>query len=191
MRYNHLGQNTGVPGSVSPINQQLNNPNITNPAMIAEYQANRDKSLKQLMRAIQDYNIGIQPFVYTVQQAFTAASTVAAPTFTVDASYAFICNYLTAILETATTDRDLYLTGLSLSSQTVLMSGNLPIGLLTRYTGFPLPFILYVPPNNQVIVNLQNGSTTAATTVDLVFWGYRVPAGQIEQIKAQLNKLNK
>ncbi len=145
---------------------------------------NSNLTIAQMKRAIEKFMNQIIPRVYLIQIIHTVASAIIAGSVNIDSTYSFFMNAWTAWPH-GTQDTDYYITNFSQPSGTNLIAGNLqfPLGLLTRWTGFPLEFPWYVPANSQIQITTQNGSTTAATTTDFAFLGVNAPSTLIKQIE--------
>ena len=145
---------------------------------------NKNLTVSQMKRAIDKFNANIIPRIYLIQIAQTVASAVVSGSVNVDATYSFFMTAWTAWAH-HTQDVDYYITNLSQPSGTNLVAGNLqfPVGLLTRWTAFPLEFPWYVPANSQIQITTQNGSTTATATYDFAFIGLNAPSVLVQQIE--------
>ena len=146
---------------------------------------NKDATPQMVSQALKRYARGFNSYIVTLSQAFTSTSQQATVTQNIDSSFGFICKQITEQTIASATDTDRFITSLQLSSQTSLIQGNFPLALLSRLTGLFQPFEMFWPPNSQIQLGLQNGSTTATATIRVSFIGFRVPAGFIDEVKAK------
>lgn len=159
-------------------NYQLDKSSLTKMAHQVAAVLNNDTTPSQIIRAVKKYNIAMSSMFYTISNTFAAVSATAALYQNVDAAWGFFCTNFT--VQTTSTDTDQFITGIQVSSQTSIITGNLPLAVITRLTGELFPLQQYFPANSQIILSLQNGATTAVTTVRTTFVGVRVPVSVIE-----------
>jgi len=145
---------------------------------------NANLPVAQMKRAVDKFNANMMPAIYSVTATHTATSAVQTFTRNIDATFAFFCTGFTAIIITATADVDYYLTGIQLASGTNLIVGRFAYPCIIRFVGFPLELPWYIPANDQINVTTQNGSTTAASTYDFIFFGVKAPANYVAQVQA-------
>jgi len=148
---------------------------------------NREATPGIVAQALKRYQKMFSSYIVTVSQAFTSTSQQATAVQNIDGSFGFICKQITEQTIAAAQDTDRYLTSLQLSSATSLILGNMPLTLLSRLTGVFQPFEMFWPPNSQIQVGLQNGSTTATATIKVTFIGFRVPTAFIEEVANNKN----
>ena len=149
---------------------------------------NKDASPAEISKALKRNEKQFTSYIVTVSQSFTSPSQQAVATQNIDGSFGFICKQITEQTIAAAQDTDRYLTSLQLSSQTSLVLGSLPLTILSRLTGVFQPFEMFWPPNSQINVGLQNGSTTATATIKVIFVGFRVPIAFINEVLAAQGK---
>lgn len=147
---------------------------------------NKDATPAIVTQALKRYAKQFSSYIVTVSQAFTSTSQQATATQNIDGSFGFICKQITEQTTASAQDTDRFITSLQLSSQTSLILGNLPLSLLSRLTGLFQPFEMFWPPNSQIQVGLQNGSTTATATIRISFIGFRIPTAFINEVQSKI-----
>ena len=146
---------------------------------------NEDIPASQVKRAIKRYDMSFMPGWRTQSHTFTAVSVLSGTkTINLDGGYGYFFNAIAGVHVAAAIDTDVFLQSIQINSGNNFVPDPLPFALLTRFTGKPLEFCFYAPPNTALQTEFKNGATTAAVTLYLTYFGYKLPAGTIEKIKS-------
>jgi hypothetical protein len=124
------------------------------------------------------------PWMATATPAtFAVASATAQVTLKVDSSFYFWIKKI-SVKQTGT-DIDAALTNITIDTSVATIQNNLGLNMISQFTS-QVDFEWLVAANANLIVSFQNGSTTAANTMQATFWGRRIPTAYIALINKQL-----
>lgn len=142
---------------------------------------NVDIPAAQVQRAVKRYNRSFLPYNRTTNYTFAAVSALSGLlSINIDASFGFFVTGIAGVQSSS--DYNPFVNTIQLNNGTNLLPDPMPFQFLTRYTGKPLDFCTYIPANSQLQTNLTNGSTTAASTFYVTYFGYKLPSAFIEQL---------
>ena len=146
-------------------------------------QLNEDIPASQVIRAVKRFNKSFLPYFRTTNVTFTATSELSTTlTLNIDASFGFFVTGIAGVQSSE--DYNGFVNTIQINNGYNLLVEPLPFQLTTRYTGIPLQFSMYVPPVSNLQTTLRNGSTTAAATFYLTYFGYKLPRVYIDELTA-------
>jgi len=159
---------------------------LNNPQVLQQLRAilSMDITTEQIAQALRKWSWSILPYPETFPVFhITAAGTPQDQKIQIDGSYALLV-YAISVIETGD-NKDSLINSVNVNTLTNMIGSNpLPTGMITKFTGVPVPWFMAVPPNATVSTQIQTGSTGAADFY-VTFWALRVPADIIEGIKQQ------
>lgn len=163
---------------IDPLNQDID---IAKLATAISMQLNKDIPAAQVQRAVERYNKSFFPVVRTTNYTFSATSAYSGlQAINIDSSYGFFCTGIAGLQ--SSTDYNAFVSAVQLNNGYNFLPESMPFVYLTRYTCKPLDFCMYVPPISQIQTNIQNGSTTAAATFYVSYFGYKLPTEFINML---------
>jgi len=144
-------------------------------------QLNKDIPAAQVIRAVQRYSRSFFPVARSFEYVFTAVSALSGlQGIQVDNSYGL---FITQIIgRQSSSDTDGYVEAIQFNNGYNMLPERMPFVYLTRFTGPPLDWNMYVPPMSQIQTNLRNGSTTASATFGVTYKGYKLPTEFINEL---------
>lgn len=147
---------------------------------------NKDVPASQIARAIRRYDMSFMPIWRTISYTFAATSALSGlQTINLDGNWGYFFTGIAGQHVSNAIDTDAYLRNIQIDGGNNFIPDPLPFALLTRFTGQPLEMAFYAPANAALQTQFQNGSTTAAATFRLTYFGYKAPISMIDTLKKQ------